>query len=181
MPIDIKATGATFNALKGVAAGEYDVPKCVELAVGKKFGVISAAFKSTVSDEKITQAIVDWAKGKPIDSKEAKLRIQNILALEGATEIKPDAKLVNPVNILASLACLGKTEERAALKVNKLFFLVKQAEFRSADKLVAGLFGGDVRQAVSGGFTEFGKEKYTGFAGMAKAAQLAIDAINKRI
>ncbi len=181
MPIKIEATGATFNTLRSIALGEFDMPNALELAAGKKLGTLMTAIKSTVSDEGITKGIVDWARSGSVPSGEAGTRIRNILALEDATEIKQDAKLINPVNILAAYACVGKDEEKAALRISKLLLLVKQAEFRALDTLVPKLFGGEVRQAISGGWAELGKEKYTGYAGMAKSAQNAINEINKRL
>ena len=178
---EIKASGAAFNAIKAAATGEFDVQRGVEIEAGAKLGKLSTSFKSTISDPKITQAIVDYARTGRTSNAEGNERIKNVLALSGKGEIPASAKLLNPVNILAALACIGKNEDTAALKVMKLFFLLKQAEFKQLDKLAAGIFGGSVRQAVSGGFGEFGKEQITGFAGMAKAAQLALDAIQKKV
>src|SRR3989344_7996101 len=178
---DIKATGATFNAIKAAALGEYDVPRALDNAAGAKFGKISTTFKSTVSDAKITDALVQYAKSGRTANAEATKRIKNILSLAGKDSISGDAALINPVNILAAITCLEKNEEQAALRLLKLFFLMKQAEFQQLDEIVPKYFGGDVRQAVSGGFGEFGKEKITGFAGMSKAAQLALDAINNKL
>ena len=178
---NIKASGAVFTALQSAALGEFDVPRALENAAGAKFGKISTTFKSTVSDKKITDALVEYAQRGRTSNKEASDRIRNILALAGKGELSIGSALINPVNIFAASACLEKGEDQAALRLWRLNFLMKAAEFKQLDEIVPKYFGGDVRQAISGGFGEFGKEKITGFAGMAKAAQLALDAINKKL
>ncbi|HIJ97927.1 TPA: hypothetical protein H1009_02445, partial [archaeon] len=88
---DIKATGATFNAIKAAALGEYDVPRALDNAAGAKFGKISTTFKSTVSDAKITDALVQYAKSGRTANAEATKRIKNILSLAGKDSISGDA------------------------------------------------------------------------------------------